>query len=89
LIAYFQPNTKEARATILLHELGHLVRTADYSWLLKDDGTDLEQSRKNTDVVLKICRAQILSLDNQSAAEKLARLAVSPRGALASAGNEP
>jgi hypothetical protein len=89
LIAHFPPNTKEARATILLHELGHLVRTADSLWLLKDDGTDFDQSRKNTDVVLKFCREQILALDNQSPGEKLAKLQVPPPATLVSAGNGP
>ncbi|HKE58351.1 MAG TPA: hypothetical protein VKB46_16685 [Pyrinomonadaceae bacterium] len=89
LIAHFPPNTKEARATILLHELGHLVRTADNGWLLKDDGTDFDLSRKNTDVVLKFCREQILTLDNQSAAEKLTKLQVPSPATLVSAGNGP
>ncbi len=89
LIAHFQPNTKEARATILLHELGHLVRTAKNGWLLQDDGTDFDLSRRNTDVVLKYCREQVLALDNLSPAEKLAKLTTPPPANLASAGNGP
>ena len=89
LIAHFQPNTKEARATILLHELGHLVRKVDNRWLLQDDGSDFDLSRRNTDVVLKFCREQILALDNLSPAEKLARLPGPPPTGLASAGNGP
>jgi len=89
LIAHFPPNTKEARATILLHELGHLLRTAHNSWLLQDDGTDFDLSRRNTDVVLKFCREQIVALDNLSPAEKLARLPAAPPANLASAGNKP
>jgi hypothetical protein len=89
LIANFQPNTKEARVTILLHELGHLVRNTDKHWLLEDDGTDFDQSRKNTDVVLKVCREQILSLDKLSTAQKLARFQPPQSGSLASVGNGP
>ena len=39
-IGYFQPNTREARVTILLHELGHLLRKPNKEWVLPDDGAD-------------------------------------------------
>src|SRR5262252_7835949 len=73
LVGTFQPNTREARATILLHELGHLIRRADNSWLLVDDGNDTAKSENNTDRVLKACRAQIASLHRFSFETELAQ----------------
>ena len=61
-VGAFPPNTREARATILLHELGHLIKSPDKSWLLVDDGNDPAKSEENTDRVLKVCRDQIDSL---------------------------
>ena len=75
-IGKFGPGTREARALILLHELGHLVRGADGRWLLKDDGHDSSLSARNTDLVENRCGAQIRALatepDGPRAAEDAA-----------------
>jgi len=58
-IGGFSPNTREARVTVLLHELGHLVKGSDRLWLLPDDGNNELQSAANTGRVLDACRASI------------------------------
>jgi hypothetical protein len=72
-VGVFLPNTREARATILLHELGHLIRNQDRLWLLVDDGNDPAKSEENTDRVLKVCRDQIESLHRFSFETELAQ----------------
>jgi hypothetical protein len=61
-IGSFQPNTREARAAILLHEMGHLLQGADGRWLLPNDGTSDELSRKNTVTIEEKCGNQIKEL---------------------------
>jgi hypothetical protein len=61
-VGVFEPNTPEARVTILLHELGHLVQVEDKRWLLPDDGRDLAVSLKNTETVLNACAADIRTI---------------------------
>jgi len=73
LVGGFRPNTREARATILLHELGHLIRRPDDNWLLLDDGNDPAKSEDNTVRVLKVCRDQIDSLHRFSFETELAQ----------------
>ncbi|MCA1616208.1 MAG: hypothetical protein LC800_19320 [Acidobacteria bacterium] len=68
----FGPATREARALILLHELGHLLRGADGEWLLKDDGHDAHLSARNTAVVEDNCGAQIRALAAQPDAPRAA-----------------
>jgi len=58
-IGEFSPNTREARVTILLHELGHMIQTSSNSYLLPDDGADLSISKQNTLRVIAVCREQI------------------------------
>ena len=58
-VGRFGPNTEEARVAILLHELGHLVRTSENKWLLPDDGRNVELSLKNTERVLEACADDI------------------------------
>jgi hypothetical protein len=70
-IANFQPNTRQTRVTLLLHELGHLVRGADKQWLLSDDGHDLALSAKNTKYVVDVCRDQIESATRMTVAQQL------------------
>src|SRR5690242_564309 len=62
-VGEFAPGTRPARALILLHELGHLIRGADGSWLLTDDGHDGMQSNRNTLVVQHACRAELEALN--------------------------
>lgn len=58
-IGGFPPNTREARVTVLLHELGHLVRGSDKQWLLPDDGNNELLSVANTSRILDACRTSI------------------------------
>jgi hypothetical protein len=58
-IGGFPPNTREARVTVLLHELGHLVKGSDRRWLLPDDGDSELLSVANTTRILEACRASI------------------------------
>jgi hypothetical protein len=58
-IGWFMPSTREARLLILLHELGHLIKSDDGQWLLRDDGHNPYLSDKNTGRVLASCGAEI------------------------------
>ncbi|MEK6279487.1 MAG: hypothetical protein AABN95_03960 [Acidobacteriota bacterium] len=58
----FEPNTKEVRVLILLHELGHLMKGDDGNWLLPDDGKAEAQSRGNSDKIEEVCGDQIKGL---------------------------
>lgn len=85
LIANYQPNTRQTRVTLLLHELGHLVRREDKQWVLADDGNDIELSVKNTEHVVDVCRDEITAVTRMNVAEELeeplttiAQLAVQP-----------
>jgi hypothetical protein len=71
LIANYQPNTRQTRVTLLLHELGHLVRGADKEWVLADDGNNLELSVKNTEHVVEACREEIASVTRMTVMEEL------------------
>ena len=72
-VGSFAPNTREARAAILLHELAHLVRAPDRSPLIPDDGSNPEQSARNTEIIEANCGAQIRALKNSRAAETTAQ----------------
>lgn len=61
-VGTFEPNTKEARVLILLHELGHLMKGSDGHWLLPDDGKDEGLSRANSYKIEDICQHEIASL---------------------------
>lgn len=61
-IGSYQPATREARALILLHELGHLLRGADGGWLLEDDGGDELLSKRNTALVERNCGDELKAL---------------------------
>jgi len=51
--------TPQARALVLLHELGHLVRGPKGGWLLPNDGNDPGQSAVNTRLVEDHCADQL------------------------------
>lgn len=70
-VGSFQPNTREARAAILLHEMGHLVQGPNGLWLLPNDGTDDALSRKNTETIEIRCGEQIKELGRSKEAVKL------------------
>jgi hypothetical protein len=67
-VGSFEPDTREARATILLHELGHLLQGANGQWLLPNDGESDEQSKKNTSTIEERCGEQIKELRRSSRA---------------------
>jgi hypothetical protein len=64
-IGGFQPDTREARVLMLLHEIGHLISGPDKNWLLPNDGGDDERSEKNTRLVESKCGEQIRALRNR------------------------
>ena len=61
-IGRFAVETRQARALILLHELGHLVRGKDGKWLLPDDGGDAHLSERNTRKVEAHCVGQLFKI---------------------------
>ena len=61
-IGSFTPGSRQARALILLHELGHLIRDENGDWLIPDDGHNGPQSKANTLRVQKACRVQLETL---------------------------
>ena len=67
-IGGFLPNTREARATILLPELGHLIQKRDLQWVLPDDGGNKLLSQENTQRVVAVCGKQINRLKGSSLA---------------------
>jgi len=79
-IGPFEPNTREARATTVLHELGHLIRGRDGRWLLPNDGDSIGESEANTERVLNFCGEEIRALHNVNFEEELlgAQSATSP-----------
>jgi hypothetical protein len=60
-VGRFPAASREARALMLLHELGHLVRGKD-GWLLPNDGGDAALSDRNTRKVEERCLKELLSL---------------------------
>jgi hypothetical protein len=63
LIGTFEPNTRQARVLIFLHELGHVVKGEDGEWLLPNDGNNDKVSKENTRRIQGICGDQIKGLD--------------------------
>ena len=61
-VGSFFPNTRPARALILLHEMGHLIHK-NGAWLIPDDGRDWWRSGENTRVIERTCREELRSLD--------------------------
>lgn len=70
-IGPFAPSTREARVTILLHELGHMIARPDKRWVLPDDGRDMSLSRENTQKVIEACRSQIDQVSHTKPAQEL------------------
>lgn len=62
-VGRFAAETRQAKALLLLHEMGHLVLTpAGNGWLLPDDGGDAGLSERNTQTVESQCLKQLLAL---------------------------
>jgi hypothetical protein len=72
-IGTFEPNTKEARVLMLLHELGHLMKGSDGRWLLPNDGKDEGLSRANSYKVEDVCNDQLRSLGKVSTMKELGK----------------
>lgn len=68
----YAPNTRQTRVVVLLHELGHLVKTADRRWVLEDDGNDPGLSLRNTEKIVSVCRNDIDRLSSLTPAQELA-----------------
>jgi hypothetical protein len=83
-VGIFQPNTRAARATILLHELGHLIRLSGDQFLLRDDGNSDAYSRENTSRVISVCFNEINELEHLVAQGAQASLPASLESAPAS-----
>jgi hypothetical protein len=62
-VGSFPAETRQARALMLLHELGHLIKGKDGRWLLPNDGGDAALSESNTKEVETHCRTRLLALD--------------------------
>ena len=58
----FASNTRKARVMILLHELAHLIKGEDGTWLIPDDGHSADLSRRNTGTIESVCGEQIRGL---------------------------
>ena len=72
VVSNLQPNTRETRVVVLLHELGHLVKSPENRWVLPDDGKDSSLSLENTRQVISVCREQIESLSKLGTEQQLA-----------------
>lgn len=77
-IGNFTGNTREARVAILLHELGHMIKTPGNDWVLPDDGNDPAVSNRNTFRVIAVCRDQIKGLGRISFAQELSSVQTQP-----------
>lgn len=64
-VGSFEPDTREARVLMLLHELGHLITGPDNGWLLPNDGGDNARSEENSRFVESKCGEQIRALRNR------------------------
>lgn len=62
-VGNFSPGSRAARALILLHELGHLIKGDNGDWLIPDDGFNGEQSKANTLRVQQVCRRELDELN--------------------------
>jgi len=77
-VGRYPGNTPQARALVLLHELGHLVEGPAGGWLLPNDGRDAEASARNTRLVEAHCGEQLEAIRGQGRARGAAA-GLSPR----------
>jgi hypothetical protein len=61
-VGSFRAVTRQGRALMFLHELGHVVARAGGEWLLPNDGNDRELSERNTRTVEKNCADELTAL---------------------------
>jgi hypothetical protein len=62
-VGRFPAWSREAKALMLLHEMGHLIKGPS-GWLLPNDGGDAALSDRNTRTVESRCLKQLLALNN-------------------------
>src|ERR671912_370598 len=62
-IGSFQSATRQGRALMFLHELGHVVAREDGEWVLPNDGDNYVQSERNTRRVEENCSAQLTAIE--------------------------
>jgi len=62
VVGRFPARSRQGRALVLLHEMGHLIRGRGGVWLLPNDGYDAAQSERNTQAVEGRCVEQLLAL---------------------------
>jgi hypothetical protein len=61
-VGRYASHTRPARALILLHELGHLLRGPGGGWVLPNDGGDYLLSERNTERVEAHCFEQLKAI---------------------------
>jgi hypothetical protein len=64
-VGTYPPATREGRVLMLLHELGHLMRSSTGEWLLPDDGDRMAESLNNTRKIESVCGEQLRAIDKQ------------------------
>ena len=62
-IGSFPSATRQGRALMFLHELGHVVAREDGEWVLPNDGDDYVQSERNTRKVEENCSEQLTAIE--------------------------
>lgn len=62
MVGSFHGDSREVRALMLLHELGHLIKGADGKWLLPDDAGDHRRGHLNTLTIERHCGKLIRQL---------------------------
>ncbi len=72
-VGSFEPNTKQVRVLMLLHELGHVMTGSDGHWLLPDDGQDEGRSRANSQKIEDVCVDQLHNLGKVSSMKDLGK----------------
>jgi hypothetical protein len=64
MVGRYPGNSAQARALVLLHELGHLVQ-GPKGWLLPNDGGDLLLSTSNTRLIEAHCAGQLEAISEK------------------------
>ena len=62
-VGSFQSATRQGRALMFLHELGHVVAREDGEWVLPNDGDNYVQSERNTRKVEETCSEQLTAIE--------------------------
>ena len=68
-----EPNTRQARVLMFLHELGHMIKGSEGKWLIPNDGDNEELSHRNTVLIETACEDELNGLGGSQAGRDLAR----------------